>query len=178
MFIYGHCRTALIREKGHPNQVLSLESHPICTSLNIHSPFSVLSPNPPALGPHRDSETLWCWSPVQLGLWGEDGNSSWRSPVPAASSPLGTAGGSVPTLGQLQALVPIPSRVWLQVIAPAAPGSPGLVLQTGNKSPRRSSHKVSIQAPPRGSRSRPQILVLVSPHTKAPLVFCSGCSEL
>lgn len=110
MFIYGHCRTALIREKGHPNQVLSLESHPICTSLNIHSPFSVLSPNPPALGPHRDSETLWCWSPVQLGLWGEDGNSFWRSPVPAVSSPLGTAGGSVPTLGQPQALGPHPQQ--------------------------------------------------------------------
>lgn len=163
MFIYGHWRTALIQEQGHPNQVLSLETHPICTSLHIHShSLSVSRPqSPPALGSLRDSETHWCWSPVQLGLWTEGDIPPGRSPVPPARSQPSHAvlGGlcSVPTgcsQGSSRPWFPITSRIWLQVIAWAASGSPCLVLQMGNKSPRRSSYKVSIHGPPKRKQAQ------------------------
>lgn len=165
MFIYGHQRTALIQEQGHPNQVLSLESHPICTSLHIHSPSPVLSPKPSApTGTQRPSGAL-----PRVA-------SCWQHPVPAAGpSPLGSAGAVLRAhrlqLGQLQAVVPHSSRVWLQVIAPAASGSPCLALQTGNKSPGRSSYKVSVHGPPKRKQPQTPNVCPGQSLVKAPWVF-------
>lgn len=76
----------LIQEQGHPNQVVSVETRPVCTppaSLHIHSPFSALSPKLSWPGlPRGLSQCHWCWSPVQPGLKPPPG----RSPVPTASS--------------------------------------------------------------------------------------------
>lgn len=100
--------------------------------------------------------------------------------MPAASSVLAVLGSVLSAhrlqLGQLQA--PSTSRVWLQVIAPAAAGSPCLVLQTGNKSPRRGSYKVSIQGPPERKQAQTPMFALVSPLLKAPVVFFCKYSEL
>lgn len=175
MFIYGHWRTALIQEQGHPNQVLSLESHPICTSLHIHSPFSVLSPNPPHPVLPQGLRNPLVLSPAPRGSGQRVAGELCPLPGPSWAV-LGLC--SVPRLqlGQLQA--PITSRVWLQVIAPAASGSPCLVLQTGNKSPRRSSSEVSIQGPPKRKQGPDPNVCPGQPLLKAPVVFFSNCSEL
>lgn len=71
----------LIQQQGHPNQVLSVETHPICRPpalLHIHSPFSTLSPNPscPALPCCKDSPSI---SGVgALFSW----DSGWRLKTP------------------------------------------------------------------------------------------------
>lgn len=186
MFIYGHWRTALIQEQGHPNQVLSLETHPICTSLHIHShSLSVSRPqSPPALGSLRDSETHWCWSPVQLGLWTEGDIPPGRSPVPPARSQ--------PSRAVLGVCAQCP-----QAAARAAPGR-GSALPAGSGSrlslglllaahvwfyrwainPQGEAATTSPSTdPPRESRPRPQIFALVSPLVKAPAVFFSRYSE-
>lgn len=62
----------LIQEQGHPNQVLSVETRPICTppaSVHIHSPVpKPLLPRPPV---GTLPVPLVLGSPVQLGLWME-----------------------------------------------------------------------------------------------------------
>lgn len=78
----------------------------------------------------------------------------------------------------LQAVVPITSRVWLQVITPAASGSPCLVLQTGHKSPGRSSYKVSIHGPPKRKQAQTPNVCPGQPPREGTRGFFSRSSEL
>lgn len=169
MFIYVHwrttpypgARTSPSGVKHGDSPYLHASSLPICTppaSIHIHSLFSVLSPKPSCAGLLWGlSQYHWCWSPVQLGL-------RWRvnlpPPPPPSRSPAPTAS-SQPSPGSAEGVcAPRPwaaaraapdcnsqftGRIWPQVIAPAASGSPRLALLPGNKSPKRSSYKVSIQ---------------------------------
>lgn len=158
----------LIQEQGHPHQVLSMETRPICTppaSLSarlqpryIFTAFSQSCPqNPPAQASCGDSpSTTGAGALFSSG----SGGGLTSPPPPPSRSPAPTAS-SQPSPGSAEGVcAPRPwaaaraapdcnsqftGRIWPQVIAPAASGSPRLALLPGNKSPKRSSYKVSIQ---------------------------------
>lgn len=161
----------LIQQQGHPNQVLSVETHPIC-SLQPRYIFTALTQScpqtPPAQASHGDSpSTTGAGAPCSAGSGWRIKAHPGRSPAPTASSlpSPGTARG-VRAQWLWAATTAAPARIWPQVIAPAASGSPCPALPPGNKCPERRSYKAWIQLitdPPRESISRAHTFALVNP---------------
>lgn len=161
----------LIREQGHPNQVLSVETRPTC-SLQPPYIFTALSQScpqtPPAQASPGDSpSTAGAGALCSAGSGRRVKAHPGRSPAPTASSlpSPGSAGG-----GRAQwlwaATMAAPARSWPQLTAPAASSSPCPALPPGSKCPERSSYEAWIQLimdPPGESISRACRFALVNP---------------